>query len=301
MKKLFLLLISLFVGCQFLFAQEFMCTVQVNADQVQTSDRRVFETLQNAIYEFINNRKWSSYSFKIEERIECSILLTISERSSADEFKGTLNVQLSRPIYGSSYNSVLLNYMDKDIQFKYIEYEPLDFTDNTFTSNLTSLLAYYSYIMLGFDFDSYSLLGGTLFYEKAQAVVNTAQNASASGTGWKSYESMKNRYWLAENSLNSIYRPIRESIYKYHRLGLDVMADKPDDGREAVYQSIEALELVHKDKPGSFLMQLFFDAKRDELINVFSQGTPVEKTKAINILSEIDPANASRYQKIMSK
>ncbi len=280
------------------FAQEFNASVQVTAQQVEGTDKKIYQTLQQAIYEFINNRKWSNYQYKVEERIECTFMITITERVSSDEFKGKLNLVIRRPIYKTNYNSVLINHVDNDIDFKYIEYQPLDFDENTFTSNLTSLLAYYVNIVLGYDGDSYSLFGGTPYFEKAQSILNSAQNATESG--WKAFESTKNRYWLIENIMNTTYSPIREASYKFHRLGLDLMTENIENGRTAVSESLELLRKVNRQKPGLFLLQLFLDAKRDELINIYSQAAPIDKTKAINILKEIDPSNSSKYQKILN-
>jgi len=280
------------------FAQEFNASVQVTAQQVEGTDKKVYQTLQQAIYEFINNRKWSNYQYKVEERIECTFMITITERVSSDEFKGKLNLVIRRPIYKTNYNSVLINYVDNDFDFKYIEYQPLDYDENTFTSNLTSVLAYYINIVLGYDGDSYSLFGGTPYFEKAQSILNSAQNATESG--WKAFESTKNRYWLIENLMNTTYSPIREASYKFHRLGLDVMTENIENGRTAVSESLELLRKVNRQKPGLFLLQLFLDAKRDELINIYSQAAHIDKTKAINILKEIDPSNSSKYQKILN-
>lgn len=280
------------------FAQEFNASVQVTAQQVEGTDKKVYQTLQQAIYEFINNRKWSNYQYKVEERIECTFMITITERVSSDEFKGKLNLVLRRPIYKTNYNSVLINHVDNDFDFKYIEYQPLDFDENTFTSNLTSVLAYYINIVLGYDSDSYSLFGGAPYFEKAQSILNSAQNAQEKG--WKAFESTKNRYWLIENLMNTTYSPIREASYKFHRLGLDLMTENIENGRTAVSESLELLRKVNRQKPGLFLLQLFLDAKRDELVNIYSQAAPIDKTKAINILKEIDPANSSKYQKILN-
>jgi hypothetical protein len=280
-------------------AQEFICQVQVNAPQVEGSERKVFQTLQQSIYEFINNRKWTNYVYRPEERIECSILITISDRLSSDQFKGKINIIVQRPVYKTSYNTTLLNYLDKDFDFKYVEFEPLDYNDDTYTSNLTSVLAYYVYIMLAVDADSFSKFGGTPYYEKARAVVNAAQNAPE--RGWKAFESMKNRYWLVENMLNSAYSPLREGIYQYHRLGLDIMTDNLDLGRSAINDCLENFQRAGREKPGLFTLQLMMDAKRDELMNVYSQASPMDKTKAVNILKELDPANSSKYQQIMQQ
>ncbi len=280
-------------------AQELNCNIQVTAPQVAGTDRAVFETLQRDLYEFVNNRQWTNYNFTMDERIEVNMLITIQERISADEFKGTMQVQARRPVFRSSYNTTLLNHVDNDIHFRYIEHQPLEFSDNTHTSNLTSLIAFYVYLVLGLDFDSFSLNGGTPFFEKAEAVVINAQNAPEQG--WKAFESQRNRYWIIENLLNQQYAPIREAIYKYHRQGLDRMHDNIETGRASVVESIELLQRVHRQRPNSFLMQVFFNAKSDEFVNIFSEAPPMDKPRVVNMLREIDPTNTSRYQQILSQ
>jgi hypothetical protein len=281
------------------FAQEFECNVSVSAQQVEGSDKRVFETLQNAIYEFMNNRKWSNYNFRVEEKLECTILLTVTERQSADEFRGNLNVVIRRPVYNTAYNSVLLNFIDKGMQFRYVEFQPLDYSDGTFTSNLTSVLAFYSYMFLGLYFDSFSPSGGTVFLEKAQEVVTAAQNAPESG--WKAFESEKNRWWMVNNYMNPANSALRDFGYTYHRLGLDQMYDKVDQGRNSITESLQFLQKLYNAKPGLFALQLTFDAKRDEIVNIYSDQrvSPTEKTTVANLLKEIDPANSSKYQVII--
>ena len=277
--------------------QEFMCQVSVNAAQVEGSDKKVFQTLQTAVYEFINNRKWTNYVYRPEERIECSMLITITERVSSDQFKGRINVVLQRPVYKTSYNTNLLNLVDKDFDFKYVELEPLEYNDDVYTSNLTSMVAYYLYIMLGIDADTFTKLGGTPYYEKARGVVNAAQNSPE--RGWKSFESQKNRYWLVENLMNNTYSAYREGLYSYHRLGLDLMSENMDLGRSGINDCLENVQKVNREKTGLYITQVFIDAKNEEIINIYSQAAPMDKTKAINIMKEIDPANGSKYQQIM--
>jgi len=296
-KAIFIILI--FIITLHVSGQEFYCNVQVNSQQVEGTDKRVFETLQNAIFEFMNNRTWTNYSFTVEERIECALLITISRKISSDVFEGTINIVLRRPAYKTSYNSASLNFIDKDFQFRYVEYQPLDYSDNVYTSNLTSVLAYYVYILLGLDFDSFSLYGGTPYYEKAQAIVNTAQNAGE--RGWKAYENQRNRYWLVENLLNPAYQKIRKFIYEYHRKGLDIMAEDAPKGRANITKSLDLLQQLYNERPGLFILQVMLDTKRDEIIDVYSEGSPAEKTKAVNILKKVDPANSSRYQEILDK
>ncbi len=279
--------------------QEINCQVQVSAQQVAGTDRTAFETLQTALYEFVNARKWTPYSYKLEERIEATILLTIKEQVSSEKFKGQLNLVLKRPVYKSNFNTTLLNYIDKDVEFTYVENEPLEFTGNSFNNNLTGIIAFYINIFLGLDADSFSSLGGTAYFQQAQAIVQSAQ--STAEPGWKAYENQKNRYWLSENLTNPIYRQVRESIYKYHLQGLDKMYDNAEIGRASIVESVKLLGQANNQKPGSFLIQLILEAKRDELIQVFSEGSPNTKTEVVNILKEIDPANGSRYQQILSR
>jgi len=280
-------------------AQEFDCSVNVTSPKLEGTDKKIFETLQNAIYEFMNNRKWSNYNIKAEEKIECTILLTVNERLGSDEFRANMNVVLRRPILNSAYNSVLLNYIDKGIQFRYVEYQPLDYSDGTFSSNLTSLLAYYSYVFLGLYFDSFSPNGGSPFLDKAQEVVNAAQNAPE--PGWKAYENDKNRYWLINGYMNPANSGLREFNYTFHRLGLDQMYEKVDQGRNNVTESLNLLQKVYNAKPGLYSLQLVFDAKRDEFVNIYSDQRvpPMDKTNVTNLLKEIDPANSSKYQAIL--
>jgi len=292
-----LIFIIFLLSSSLIQAQELECQVQVSSPQVQGTDRRVFQTLQKEIYEFVNERKWTNYDVKIPEKIECTIGITINDRISNDEFKGTINIQLRRPIFKTSYNSVLLNYYDKNFQFKYLEYESLEFNENSYTSDLTSVIAFYVYIFLGLDFDSFSLYGGTPFYEKAQSIVNSAQSSPYSG--WKAFETLKNRYWMVENMLNSSFVDLRAAIYTYHRKGLDLMSDNIEFGRSGVYESLELLRKVNREKPDLFMTKVFLEAKSDEIVNIFSQASPTDKQKAINILNEIDPANSNRYQQIL--
>ncbi|GAB6279251.1 MAG: hypothetical protein STSR0006_12560 [Lentimicrobium sp.] len=294
---------GIFIGLLFLsmsaIGQELDCQISVSTRQVEGTDRQIYNTMQTALFEFMNNKRWTNYQFKLEERIECTILIQISDRISTDEFKGSMNVMLRRPVYKSSYNSIMLNHIDKDIQFNYVEFESLDFQESAITSNLTALLAYYAYILIGLDFDSFTLYGGTPFYEKAQNIVNMAQNLPQKG--WKSFESMRNRYWLVENLNNASYNNIRQFIYQYHRQGLDLMAENVDQGRTNIIESLELLRLAYRDKPNSFLLQLVFDAKRDEFINILTGAPDQDKVKAVNLLKEIDPANSTKYQTVLTK
>ena len=276
--------------------QELLCSVEVNTQQIQQSDRRIFETLKTSLYEFMNNRSWSGYEYKLDERIQCSFLLTINEKLG-DVFRGTLTVASQRPVFNSTYNTVLLNTIDKDVEFRYIEYEPLDFNENTYTSNLTSIFAYYAYVIIGLDFDSFTKNGGDQFYQIAQNIVNSAQNSGYEG--WKSFEDQRNRYWLMDNLTNPAYDPLNEFFYEYHHKGLDMMYEDPDKGRANVLNSLKFLQQTHKQRAGLYILQIIADAKRDEIINIFSQGPKAERTEAGVIMKEIDPSHSTQYQKIM--
>jgi hypothetical protein len=294
--KSFVIIVTFIVLYAGLSAQEILCNIQVNSQQIEGTDKRVFETMNTALNEFVNNRRWTNYDFKTNERIECTMVLNIRERPSTDLFKASLNIVASRPIYGSSYNSVILNYIDQKFDFEYVEFQAMDYQDNQFTSNLTSVFAYYVYLILGLDFDTFSPLGGTPYYAKAEEIVNTAQ--SGASTGWASSEDQRNRYWLVENYLNQTYSDVRMFLYDYHIKGMDVMAEKTDQGRAAILESLKLLKNVHNEKPGLFALQLIIDAKKDEFVNIFKGGNPTEKTDAIEILKLLDPSNSSTYSKI---
>ena len=298
MKRFILLTFIILLQFSKLSAQELRCNISVTAPSVAGSDRTVYEVMQQGLFEFMNSRQWTNYKFTMDERIELNILITIQERVSTDEFRGNIQVQARRPVYKTSYNSTLLNHIDNDIQFKYVEQQPIEFAENTHTSNLTSLLAFYAYMVLGLDFDSFSLNGGTPFFEKAQTIVINAQNAPEKG--WKAFESQRNRYWLVENMLNSQYTGVRDAMYNMHRLGLDAMYDNVETGRAAIVTALESLQKVHRQRPGSYLMQVIFSAKSDEFVNIFSEAPPMDKPRVVNILREIDPTNTNKYQKILT-
>ena len=280
-------------------AQEIFCNVQVSSSQIQTSDRKVFQTLQTAIYEFVNNTKWTSASIKNEERIECTFLINVKERVSNDEYKASIQVQSTRPIYGTSYKSTMLNYLDNNFRFRYLEYQSLEYNENAHISNLTSVLAYYVYMVLGLDFDTFSEYGGAPYYIKAQNIVNKAQNARE--IGWKAFESDKNRYWLVHDLLDTRYEKIHNCYYRYHRLGMDLMSDKADDGRYEITEALHELRSIYQNNPSAFILKIFFDAKADEITKIYSEAFPNEQARVIKLLTEIDPANSTKYQAITAK
>ncbi len=297
MQKTGILFFLLLLFSPVLTAQEFNCKVQINTQQVQGFDRSVVSDLRTAMTEFMNSRKWSSYNFAPEERIECTLLFTVTQIVSNDEFKGTFSLIMQRPVFNTDYRSPLINMIDKNIRFKYQPSQAMNFSDNTFSDNLTSLLAFYSYMMLGIYFDSFAQDGGTVFYTRAMTVVQTAQNSGF--TGWQAFESEKNRYHFVEQYLNKAYEPLRTFLYQYHRKGLDVMAGNVDQGRKVILNALSLLKNVYDKRPGLYDMQLLLDAKRNEIISIFSKATPSEKNTMIRILSEVDAPNGNRYREVL--
>jgi len=279
------------------FAQEFYCKVEINTQQVQGFDRSVISNLKTAMTDFMDNRKWSNYNFAPEERIECTLLFTVSQIISSDEFRGTFTIIMQRPVFNTNYRSPLFNMIDKNIRFKYTPSQAMNFSEGTYSDNLTSLLAFYSYMMLGVYFDSFAPDGGTVYYQKAMSVVQSAQNSGY--TGWQSYESEKNRYHFVEQYLNKAYEPLRTFLYQYHRKGLDVMAGNVTEGRKVILNSLLLLKKVYNKRPGLYDLQLLLDAKRSEIINIFSKATPAEKNAMINILGEVDAPYGTRYREVL--
>ena len=282
-------------------SQELRCNVQVLSQQIQGSNKQVFQTLQNAIYEFMNNWVWTNHVYTMEERIECNMMFNITEQLSADDFKGTLTIQVSRPVFNTNYNTTTLNFVDNDIRFKYVEFSPLEFNLNSHISNLTSILAFYSYFILGIDYDTFSLMGGSQYFNNAEQVVLNAQNAAESG--WKPMDntSHKNRYWLIKDMIDIDYEGVRVFNYNYHRLGLDVMDEQVVEGRASITNSLELLQQVYRKKPDPYmyLLRLVFDAKVDEIVNVYTESYPEERNRAYDILTEVDKPNANKYKAIL--
>lgn len=297
MRRIYLVFILFVVATGNLFAQELRCNISISAQKIQGANRTVFETMQSDLYEFMNNRKWTDEKYAMDERIECSFFINLDEQISSDEFKGSIQVQARRPVFNSSYETILLNIKDNDFDAKYIEYQTLEFNETSNKDNLTNILAYYAYIILGMDHDSFSPEGGTEFFQKAQTIVNNSQNAREKG--WKSYESERNRYWLVENILNKSYSGFRSCTYQYHRQGLDIMSDKAPDGRAAIAESLKSIQKVFRSRPSLYILQVFFDAKSDELVNIFTKSFPDERNRVSVILNECDPSNGSKYEKIL--
>jgi hypothetical protein len=293
-------LIILISGTEVIHSQELNCNIQVSAQKIQGSNRQVFESMQRDIYEFMNNTVWTNHVFSYAERIECNIIINLTDQFSADEFRGTIQVQLKRPIFNTTYNSTMLNFMDNNFQFRYVEFQPLEFDPNSYRSSLVSVLAYYAYMIIGFDYDSYSTLGGTEFFQVAEKIVTNAQNASE--PGWKPYDGSrnKNRYWLVKNTLDKEYEGVRRFIHEYNINGLDKMESRTSEARTSIAESLKLLLDVYRAKPDPYLylLQVILESKTDELVNIFSEAFPEEKSRVIQILIEIDPGNKTKYEKI---
>jgi hypothetical protein len=278
-------------------AQELNCQVIINTSQIQGSaNKQIFDQLQKSIFDFVNNRKWSNDIFGSQEKINCTFQIIINKSLGSDEYSASIQVESARPIYKSAYSSTIFNFQDDDFQFKFQQFSQLEFNENTFQNNLTSVLAYYAYVVLANDYDSFSPLGGTQYWQKAQQIVNNAQSANESG--WVSSQSQRNRYWLVENTLQPVFKGLRDCMYEYNKNGLDIMFEKTDEGRAAILKSLDLLMPVYKSRPASFNMQLFFNAKADELVNIFKGASPEEKNKIMELLSTLDPSRTNKYSKI---
>lgn len=297
MRKIFAVVVLLLFSQQMLLAQELKCNVVINDQRIETSDRQIFKEMQNSIANFMNNRRWTTDTYTPEERINCNLVITLTESPSIGNYKATVQVQSSRPIYGSSYESLLLNYVDKDWEFDYALAQPMDFNENAFTSRLTSLLAFYAYIIIGYDADTFSKLGGKQFYAKAQIIANNAQQNQ--GRGWQAFDGTTNRYWLLENLQNQQLLPFREGIYNYHRLGLDNFIKDSNQARVHTLDLLNKIKGVLAQKPMTVLINNFFDSKSNELISIFTQATPQEKQQAFNLLSQLDPTKTEQYEKLL--
>ena len=277
--------------------QELNCKVTINADQIQTSDRGIFKDMERGIANFMNTRKWTSDTYKNHERINCAIFLNISRMPSIGAFSASAQITLARPVYNSNYETVLLNFADREWEFEYIESLPLEYNDNAYISNLTSMLAYYAYIILGMDYDSFSERGGDPFFQNALTVVNNAQ--SSNRPGWQGIGSTRNRYNLIENINNPQMAELRKSMYRYHRLALDSFDKSPDDSRQTILNVLKTVKNVWQIYPSSIYVITFFDSKSNELVNVFSEGNLSVRREAFDILTVVD-AKRNVYQKIIS-
>ncbi|MEN0047950.1 MAG: DUF4835 family protein [Bacteroidota bacterium] len=285
-----------------LIAQELDFQVTINTPKLQTADPKVFETLETAIQEFMNNTKWTNDVFEQEERIKGSIVLNINDEQSATRFTAEMAIQAVRPVFNSSEETVMFRYQDKDIWFDYEQYQPLIFSQNAYNDHLTAILAYYAYVIIGLDYDSFSPIGGQPYFERALEIVNNIP-ANVAGTlpaGWRAQDSGKriNRYWLTENLLSPRVRPYRQAMYDYHRQGLDLMSKDAVAGRAIIAQAIDGINGVQRAYPNSMILQLFSDAKSDEITEIFASASMAEKNKVIQVMTRVDGGRSAKYRSI---
>jgi hypothetical protein len=303
LKKLFNIIVILLCSTHS-FAQEFNCKVKVMADKIQGVDKELFASLQRNIIEFMNTRKWTNDQFQNNERIDCNILINVTGRADEDVYEATLNIQAVRPVFNSGYNSPIVNYIDKDLKFRYNQYTPLQFDDNrvggneALAANLTATLAYYAYLILGLNYDSFAPNGGSEFFKKAQNVVNNAPEQGKVIVGWKAVDGNKNRYWIIDQLLNPRFKDMRGIWYNIHRQGFDNMYTKPEESRRLILESLPKIVQVNRENPSSILLQFFFNAKCDEFASLVSQEEQMDRQKYISLLQQVDVANIQKYNNI---
>lgn len=278
-------------------AQELNAQVEIISEKIQATNRQRFTTMETAIRDFLNTRRWTNETYAPEERISCQFILTLNSESN-DNYDGNLQVIYSRPVYKSGYNSPVLVLRDDKFKFQYLQFDRLDFSINTNLSNLTSILAYYVYVIIGLDHDTYSIKGGDPFFENAQTIVNNAQGSAY--PGWSSFEGNNNRFWLVDNLTSPVFDDFRIGLYQYHRLGLDLMHEPKQQvaAKNVIKNALVNLKAVNDKRRNSMLMQTFFDAKSQEIINIFSDGEPINLADLKEVLIELDATNASKYQKM---
>ncbi|MEP0212134.1 MAG: DUF4835 family protein [Cellulophaga sp.] len=276
-------------------AQELNCTVTVNSDQVGQTNQQVFKTLERALNDFMNKTKWTNRIYKEQERVNSRMFITVTEYSS-NSFKANIQIQSSRPVFNTSYETPIFNYKDNQFNFNYIEFQPLVYNQNTFDSNLVGVMSYYAYIMLGLDADSFALEGGTEHFKKAQGIVTQAQGSSAAG--WSQSSSERTRFELVDNILSNAYREYRVAMYNYHRKGMDVLADNNSTGKQVISGTIRLLSTIAKRRTNAFVLQTFFDAKSDEIVSIFSDGPKMDVVKLKEVLNTAAPFYSSTWNKI---
>ena len=279
-----------------LHAQEFQTEVTINTPQLVTVDPKVFQTLETDIQEFMNTRKWTNDIFEPEERIKLNIQLTIREETSPTSFKADFALQSTRPIFGSDQSTPLFTHVD-DIQFNYEQFQPLEYSENQFDNNLVSTLAFYAYIVLGMDYDSFAPYGGEPYFQKAQEIVTNIPPAAASTfKGWRSVDGNRNRYWIIENLLTPRARNFRQANYDYHRQGLDLMSENAAAGRALVLSALQLIQDMNRNYPNSMIVQIFSNTKRDEIVEIFKAGSLTEQNQMITAMIKLDPSDAAVYR-----
>lgn len=288
--------IIFFMGVSYCaMAQEMNCTITVNSDQVSQTNQQIFRTLERSLADFVNKTVWTNKVYKENERVNAQMFITITAYDS-DRFSGTIQVQSSRPVYNTTYESPIFNYKDNNFDFNYIEYQPLVFNENVYESNLVSVMAYYVYLILGLDADTFALEGGTDHYRMVQKIVTQAQGGSA--TGWSQSTNSRSRFELIDNLLSNTYREFRVAMYNYHRKGLDILADNNSAGKQVVAGTMNLFKTMVARRPNAFLVQTFFDAKSEEIRNIFSDGPKVDVVQLKETLTSVAPLYSSTWKEI---
>lgn len=277
------------------FGQELNCSVKVNYDQVTDANTQIFKTLERSLGEFVNNTKWTNKNFTRNERIDCSMFITVQSYSS-NEFICTLQVQSSRPVYNSTYASPVFNFNDKEFNFRYLEFENFVYNPNSYDSNLIAVVAFYANIIIGLDADTFSAQGGGKYLEAASNIANLAQ--SSNGPGWTQTEKKQNRYYLINDLLSNTFTPYRDALYEYHHLGMDKMADDTKKAKENVVNAIQTVSKIHSVRPNAFITRVFFDAKADEIVSIFSGGPNVNIAELKDTLGKVSPLNSAKWNNI---
>jgi len=292
------------VSAMLIHGQEIQARLTLMADKVSSqTDKKIFQALQTALGNFLNNRRWTTDAFQPKEKIQCNFLLNIDQDLGNNTYKGTLTVQAARPVFNTSYDSPIMNFQDNDIVFRYVEFQPIEFNENRvqgndpIAANLTAIFAYYVNLILAFDYDSFSLRGGDTYFQKAWNIVNNAPEGKDIN-GWKSFESLRNRYWLAENLNNNRFALMHDVFYSYYRTGMDIFYEKEEEGRNGIMNSLSFLNTINKENPNSMILQFFFQGKSTELIKIFSHGNTDQKIRAREVLTKLDINNATAYKEL---
>lgn len=287
-------------------AQELNCKIKIGHDKILNTDPQIFTSMERTIMEFMNTRKWTSDEWAPTERIDCNILINLTAKDAGDQdlYTATLSIQATRPVYNSGYTSPLINYMDRDVTFQYSQFTQLQFDDNRVTgpnpmqSNLTAILAYYAYLVIGLNYDSFAPNGGNNMLKKAQNIVNNAPEQGTAIHGWKAFEEKRNRYWIVDQLLSPRFENLRKYWYSYHREGMDIMYNKAAEGKAKVLAGIKTMSQLQKENPSATIIQFFFTAKSDELMRIVSQASREERTQYIPLLSAMDVTNAAKYNNL---
>lgn len=283
-------------------SQELNARITVNSSQISSQvDRKIFQNLQTGLNTLLNNRKWTNDNVQPNERIECNFLLNILQAQEGNVYKASLTIQAARPVYNTSYQTPLINFIDESITFRYVEFQPIEFNENrvsgtdALSSNLTAVIAYYVYVIIGLDHDSYALRGGDPYFQRAQAIVNNSPEGRDIA-GWRAFDNLRNRYWLMENMTNNRYALVHDALYSYYRLGLDFMYENEVEARGSILNALNLLNTLNNDIPNTMIVQFFFQGKSDEIIGVFKKAPPAEKQRAQEMLMRLDISNANTYK-----